>query len=233
MQTPTDTPSMKESSNDEPLFGAVNHFADEQALISDYQGRLHRANIPPRYKDYLLKDLVEAWQDEAMQEKTDAAAEASLFAIDGFVTLNGGPRHALLFSGDFGTGKTTLACATLKSYMWLHRVDGRFTKFYQFIRNVQSGYGDGTATAVLHAVKTSPVLVIDDIGELERRVSQSENRKELLFEVLDYRNDYLLPTIMTTNLDEKGLIDQFSERTFNRIIEMARLISLEGRNFRL
>ena len=149
------------------------------------------------------------------------------------ITANGkSKRHALLLSGGFGTGKTTLACALLKRYLWQHQVDGRFIKFYQFIRNVQSGYSDGTASAVLAAVQKASVLVLDDVGELERVITQSENRRELLFEVLDYRNDYLLPTILTTNLDERGLIDQFSERTFQRIMEMCRLVRLEGRNFR-
>lgn len=142
-------------------------------------------------------------------------------------------RHALLLSGGLGTGKTTLACALLKRYLWKQQLEGKFAKFYDFIREVQSGYADGTGTDRLQAVQRVPVLVLDDVGDLDRSVRVSENRKELLFEVLDYRNDYLLPTILTTNLDERGLVEQFSERTFTRIMEMCRMVRLEGRNFRL
>lgn len=203
-------------------------------LLANFRNRVSRAGMPPRFKYYILGQNSEEGLRAAWRDYKDKETALSI-ACELFDPPSSAPsvRNALLLIGGFGTGKTTLACALLKHYMWKYQEEGLFLKFYQFIRLVQSGYSTGLADEALKTAQRAPILVLDDIGELERRVSQSEDRKQLLFEVLDHRNDHFLPTILTTNLDVKGLIEQFTERTFQRIMEMCQMVHLEGKNFRL
>lgn len=61
---------------------------------------------------------------------------------------------------------------------------------------------------------------------------QSDDRRRLVYEVLDARNDQLKPTIITTNLTDGELAEQFGERTFQRIMEMCAMVEMQGVNLR-
>ena len=148
-------------------------------------------------------------------------------------------RHSIFLSGSFGSGKTTLGVAALKALCWARVETGRgdaaptFEKFYTFTRCVQAGYSDGTASATLQGIQRAPLLMLDDVGDLERSRTETDDKRALLYEVLDYRSDHFLPTILTTNLSADGLSEAFGARTFERILEMSALIELGGENLRL
>jgi DNA replication protein DnaC len=84
---------------------------------------------------------------------------------------------------------------------------------------------------VLKRYQTTPILLLDDIGDLTIN-TQTDDRRRLLYEVLDKRNDEMLPTILTSNLSPKRFKEQFGERTLERVVEMAALYRMEGRNYR-
>lgn len=137
--------------------------------------------------------------------------------------------------GDHGTGKTWLATATFKHLLW-HSTgkSAIWTKFYDFIREVQSTYSPAAQTTVkrvLGRYQHTPILLLDDVGDLTVE-EQTEDRRRLLYEVLDKRNDEMLPTLLTSNLSPKKFQEQFGERTLERVIEMAAMYRMEGRNFR-
>lgn len=142
---------------------------------------------------------------------------------------------SLLLMGDHGTGKTFLATATFKHLLW--HASGKsaiWSKFYDFIREVQSTYSAAATTTVqkvLGKYQNTPILLLDDVGDLTIE-EQTEDRRRLLYEVLDKRNDKMLPTILTSNLSPARFEDQFGERTLERVIEMAAMYRMEGRNYR-
>jgi len=142
---------------------------------------------------------------------------------------------SLLLMGDHGTGKTFLATATFKHLLW--HTTGKsaiWSKFYEFIREVQSTYSAAATTTVrkvLGKYQNTPILLLDDVGDLTIE-EQTEDRRRLLYEVLDKRNDKMLPTILTSNLSPTRFEDQFGERTLERVIEMAAMYRMEGRNYR-
>lgn len=143
-----------------------------------------------------------------------------------------------MLAGEFGTGKTTLATAALKELVWQalrvgrKGVEARWLKFYDFVREIQSGYSTGTADEGMQAVQHVPLLMLDDVGDLERG-TETDNKRDLLYQVIDHRNDHLRTTILTSNLSEADFAEQFGERTFQRILEMSVMIRMKGANLRL
>lgn len=207
-----------------------------------YYNRLAVAGIPDRFRDYTLPKLKEtdafrpprtSQPGKATSARSRGMEAAEAFARDRSLVQRGQPRFCLFFSGAFGTGKTTLATATLKEMMWVHDEPGRWLKFYAFCRFVQAGYSSGEADERISQIQRCNLLLLDDVGDLARDRAETDDKRQILYEVLDYRNDYMLPTILTTNLDEAALVEQFGERTFQRVLEMSAMIVLSGDNLRL
>lgn len=152
-------------------------------------------------------------------------------------------RYAIFLFGSFGVGKTWLATALLKELLYTMVVGGNdaafknppiWIKFYQMIRQVQACYNPASETttqAVIGRLQSALILLIDDIGDLEAQ-GDTEDRRRILYEVIDYRNDYMLPTIMTSNLDAELMRDHYGARSMERMIELCAFIEMEGENLR-
>lgn len=208
-----------------------------------YRYKLDSCGIPPRFMPARLAEISPA------EGKRSALDLARLFAEAG--EAEGFP--CLMFAGDYGTGKTWLGTAVFKELVW-KAVTGNFapslagetdvfrighpadrfvwTKWYDVVREVQDTYGSGDLRVleVMRRYQMARILMLDDIGGFER--ANTEDRRQILYEIIDYRNDRLMPTILTTNLDKSGMIDQFGERTYNRLIEMCKMVGVAGVNYR-
>ena len=192
---------------------------------------MNRAGISPRHTQAHMASCSSLAN---MKGKKIALNYAERFAKSARVLQRGRDRFTLLFCGGLGTGKTWLATAVFKDILWRGK-SGMWRKFYKFVREVQSCYNAGaksTADEVITRYQTTPLLLLDDVGDMEIQ-TETEDRRRLLYEVLDSRSDYLLPTIITTNLSPDELEKQFGERTFQRILEMSALVEMSGDNFRL
>lgn len=208
---------------------------EQQARTRKYREVLREAGVPPLYATASLSENCQRYADDA--DKENALVRATELAQHGFVMQRNRDRFCLLLSGDFGTGKTWLATATFKERLWRliasgKKPEGLWRPFYSFIREVQETYEGGSTGAVLKHYQSVPVLLLDDVGDLER-AEETHNRKQLLYEILDHRNMWLLPTIMTTNLSGDNLGEQFGGRIMQRIVEMSALVTMNGANLRI
>lgn len=204
----------------------------EQAEARAWTAVMERAGIPPRPRPAHLLHNCQDWSRDPGRQK--AYSMALQFGSTGRVMDRGLDRFALFLTGEFGRGKTWLATAAFKSILAKTRA-GTWRKFYSLIREVQSCYTPGSGRSsdtVIERYQSTPVLMLDDVGDMERRKSETEDRTRILYEVLDYRNDYLLPTIITTNLMPDDMTIQFGERTFQRVLEMAAFAEMTGENLR-
>lgn len=203
-----------------------------------------RACVPPRQRPARLSLAVERYR--ADEGKTAAASAAEAFARDGFVMERGAERHAMLLTGSFGVGKTWLGTAIWKELAWrqiapggsLQRDVERFVwaVFDDFVRDVQGSYhaaSDRTAEATLARYRTANVLLLDDVGDLDAPGAESDDRRRLLYAVLNHRSNWMLPTILTTNLSPSALVEAFGGRSVERVIEMCALVGMGGENLRL
>lgn len=200
----------------------------EERRRRQWQNLMDGAGIPPRHQEaHLKRNCGALWNYE---EKRTALSLAQELVENGHILQRDRKRYCLLIKGDFGTGKTWLATATFKEMLWRER-SGLWTKYWAFIGDIQDTYGTDRSTMnTRRKYQHTPVLMLDDIGDLQN--DETQDRRYNLFKVLDHRNDHLLPTIMTTNLGKARLIEQFGERTWERIKQMAALSSMEGDNLR-
>lgn len=122
------------------------------------------------------------------------------------------------FMGPCGTGKGHLSAAIIKAVIQLHGATALFVKLHDLVREIKQSWGqdsEKTEDEILKVVRGVDLLVLDDIG------MQFETKTErlILYSVLDYRYEYLKPTILTTNLNLLQLEKVIGERIVDRLHE--------------
>ncbi len=178
------------------------------------------------------------------EENQGAARTAKRYA-DSFAELlpkRGQPepgRNGLFIAGPKGTGKTHLAAAIANQLIHqgtpvicmtmidlLERIKRTFAR---------EGADEG---AVLTLNKTVPLLVIDDMG----KEPPTEWAVSTVYNIINGRYEAYLPTIVTTNYDDKTLVARMTpqatrdsvtaEATIDRLMEMCRGVVMSGQSWR-
>jgi len=135
-------------------------------------------------------------------------------AVEG--NLDGG--RGLWFTGDVGTGKTTLAMLVSRAALDA----GRSVAIYSLprllaeIRKTFDEDADRSYLGLLERLTSVDLLHIDDVGA-ERT---SEWVLEQLYAIVNARYEDERAMVITTNLDHAELRDQIGERTVSRLIEI-------------
>jgi len=217
---------------------SANEDAEMVKRRKTYTNILNLSNIPPRYRPAELGSNCKRY--ESMDGKAIALELALELAATGFIAEERSNKHALFLCGFFGVGKTWLATAILKWYVWYHLDEfsknnlPAWTKFHAMIREVQACYSPAATQDTLSVIRKyqkAPFLVIDDVGDMEAG-GETEDRRRILYEVIDYRNDYQLPTTLTSNLDPDQMTGHFGARSMQRIIELCSFEQMGGENLR-
>jgi DNA replication protein DnaC len=135
-------------------------------------------------------------------------------AVDG--NLDAG--RGLWFTGDVGTGKTTLAMLVSRAALDA----GRSVAIYSLPRllaEIRKTFDEGAARShlgLLERLAAVDLLHIDDVGA-ERT---SEWVLEQLYSIVNARYEDERAMVITTNLDHAELREQIGERTVSRLIEI-------------
>ena len=150
--------------------------------------------------------------------------------------------RGLYLHGSYGIGKTYLMAAMAnqlatsgKRATLLH-----FPTFANELRNA-IGRKDNNLQEKLQAIKTEPVLVLDDLGA---ESLSAWIRDDILGVILEYRMQNDLPTFFTSNFSMADLEEHLAEtkdgiepvkaeRLMQRIQYLAKEVTMAGRNRRL
>ena len=130
----------------------------------------------------------------------------------------------LIMLGAYGTGKTHLGVAALRSFN-----GGWLVKQASLLRALRDTYNDKAAFDPIDRAQTARLLILDDAG------LSAGGRDELpmLHEILDYRHGERLPTIITSNLPFEKLSSVVGERMADRLRESAfRVLTFTGTSHR-
>lgn len=166
---------------------------------------LRNSNITKRFSGCDFDNYVVSFGIE--QEKVLNSCRA--FADDFEKNYESG--SCLLLCGRPGTGKNHLATAICKQVIKSGRSVLRI-KASQFLEEFWGKTFDERGKWIAEIAKVDLVF-IDEIG----RSSETKNAQDAFFRLIDARYEAVLPTIIATNLNRKGLVEVLGEATFDRL----------------
>lgn len=138
-------------------------------------------------------------------------------------------RSCLLLQGVAGTGKTTLLWAiySLFSLMNTAMLYTSSQKLFDYYTLMMSG-----TSVIYNEYKTERRLFIDDLGAEPARCLYFGVEYLPIQEVLSYRYERQLPTIITTNLSDTMIRERYGERISDRFAEMCTILRFSGKSYR-
>ncbi len=202
---------------------------------------LENAGIPSRYQS---KGFADYTIHHPLQDKARAAAR-------GFVNQFPLVERGLLLVGPCGVGKTHLSVAILQQLIRDKLISGRFVDEAELLRRLQYSYGPDspeTQREVMVPLMEVDLLVWDDLGTGR----PTEWVAETIRTILNHRYTHNNPTVLTSNwllerkaprsggsrslvdrdLEEKTLQERIGKRLYSRILEMCRVVRLDGPDYR-
>lgn len=196
--------------------GVIQKRLEEAERLSD------EANLGERFKGRTFASF------EARRDK-EAFDACSKYAND--PRLMERKHNGLLLYGNYGSGKTHLAAAV--SNALIHKgTPVLFGTFITHLENIRQEFDNAGQRAYLSKMKVTPVLVIDDLGKEKK----SEWTRQVLFDVINYRYEHLLPTIITTNLASNENFDALANHVegavWSRLCEMCNFVETKGTDYR-
>ncbi len=196
-------------------------------------------SVPPKMRPFTFESYYMALKrnyGDGDDSKMEALTTCKEFAAHFRVEWMGLPRYNLLMVGNVGTGKTGLTIPVLKSAVEAgSRV--AYIDFTVFMSECHAADLNDKEASIQNVSKLD-MLVIDDLGTAERLnggklKTESPDAIRVATQIINYRIQYLLPTIITTNLDLNGLTEQFGQRLASRIVEASAVVWVGGRDMRL
>ena len=183
----------------------------EQERISINSAKIERRVRAGISKRNLLKgfDYITAETPEQIRAKAKCEAFADAL-ISGKRDMN------LILSGGVGAGKTLLASAIIDKAC--SRLDCRIIEFMTMVKKIRDTYSNNqgkTERELIKQYSSYDLLVIDEIGVQKN----SEDEKILIFEILDARYKEMLPTVLISNMDMKGIESAVGSRIIDRLRE--------------
>jgi len=139
--------------------------------------------------------------------------------------------RGLLILGQPGTGKSHLAAAIGNAMI----AEGRWPVTYLdapgLMLRVKSRIGKDNPdpVTVLNVARRAKFLILDDLGVGK----QSEWTQETLYELINHRREFILPTIVTTEFPLTELTRRVSERCVSRLQEICEVVEMLGEDRRL
>jgi DNA replication protein DnaC len=200
------------------------------AWICDCQrhtGKMRQqAGIAPELRDYSFEGFRIEYYDGQHRERALAALQGARHFVQG--CAQGMPSQGIMFIGDVGAGKTFLAAAIANDLL-KREIRAQFLVVPDFLDDLRTALlhngGDSHEpddVALLRSVRRVAVLILDDLGAH----NYTEWTCNKLYSLLNYRLNYQLPVIITTNLKMSELDEYLGERTTSRIVQMCRIYRL-------
>lgn len=197
--------------NKEEHTAALAHEAEVQARREQdrMEERLSRSGIPLRFrsKDFASFIADTEAKDRALTVATEFAQNFDQHKRNGTVVV---------FSGLPGTGKSHLAIAIAQAVMAKHTA--LYTSAIDAVRMIRETWrrdSDKTETEVLDRLSSVGLLVLDEVGVQYGTEAEQIN----LFDIIDKRYRDMMPTILLTNQNKKGMKEFLGDRSFDRLRE--------------
>ena len=192
--------------------------------------------------DRFLRRTFETFEETKENQKAYTMAKKYADSFENLMPKRGMPepgRNGLFIAGPAGTGKTHIAAAIANQLIHQGRPVICMTMIDLLARIRKTFNRDGVdESTVLNIYKTVPLLIIDDIG----KEPPTEWAISTIYNIINGRYEAYLPTIVTTNYDDKALVERMTpktsgdsvtaEATIDRLMEMCIGIVMTGPSWR-
>lgn len=215
-----------------------------QALVQRaYENTLRSSGLAEKYRDmtfdtfFALPDPVRAGKTMAymlvMQMAINPGQPVALAQVYAMANkkmdVPNKARHSVVVTGDFGTGKTGLGAALMNDLALSGRAVPLYMRVDDMLDEIKAGFDDRNEGAevpgkVRDMVKRSEVLILDEFTI--RRPSDFDI--QTMEKIIRYRHGHNLPTLITTNADQRGLEKAWGRRTVDVLLEMAHFVTMGG-----
>jgi len=188
--------------------------------------------VPGRYESYTPRTLQAMCSPQEFKVKKPAVLLMADWA-DGKLS-----RPGVLITGTPGTGKTVLALWAFNRRAERTEESRLLVRYGAFINAVQATYdnerGGPTKSQLMRAGQIADLLLVDDFGENALALGQaaSNDKQNIVREIVDYRNMHDLPTVIISNLTTARLQAQFGEDIISRLQEHCVLVEMNGVDLR-
>ncbi|MBB6448209.1 primosomal protein DnaI [Geomicrobium halophilum] len=190
---------------------------------------------------YVSAEFKKASFENVETDETDGRAIAAHQAFEFAREANPGEDgQGLYLHGMFGVGKTYMMAAIANKLADRH-IQSLLVYAPEFFREMRQAIGEGTVNEKIDAVKTAPILMLDDLGA---ETMSNWIRDDVLGAILQYRMTEKLPTVYTSNWDYEELEEHLAysnkggeermkaKRIMERIRPFTSELYLAGRNRR-
>ena len=171
---------------------------------------------------------------QAMQAMSSLRGKLSTYTFDSFRKVKGAklayeaarefaikPQGWLVIHGRNGNGKTHLAAA-IANHLYEQGTVVLFLNVPDLLDYLRMAFNprrewDETNLSFeerFEAIKGAPILILDDFGA----ESETQWANEKIYQILNYRTDMALPTVVTTNLKLTDIESRLRSRLGNRLL---------------
>lgn len=196
---------------------------------NDLDTMLDAAGIPTRYRRHRISD----WDGDNQW----AVVFARSFAQNGYAVGRREKRNSIFIYSDYGYGKTSLLSAAMIGWMQVSGIVGLFVKGSQILGEAQATYSKESKLSLHEVVmrySKVPLLFIDEFGNAFQEKELSEDKISIFTNIIAYRYDWELPTLMTSNLSLEALSEQLkTPQLTDRILQTYAVCRMTGENHRL
>ena len=183
--------------------------------------------VPKKFCNKTIKDFDTFGKKSLKDVKT--FVQEYINALDENVEENNG----ICFIGSNGVGKSFLSCIILKE-MYRHRYSCRRVTFSSYISAYTEGWGaskserDVVEQDLLDKYKGVEFLVLEEIGkEIDSKIA-----KPILEDLLRYREEHGLVTIICTNLAPEAIREIYGASICSLINGNMTIISIDSNDMR-
>lgn len=136
--------------------------------------------------------------------------------------------ESIFFMGGTGLGKTFLSSAIAKRVIE-KGYNVAYDSISNFLRKIEDEHFGRSEGRTMDILLSADLLILDDLGS-EFRSSFNDSA---IYDIINSRINYGLPTIISTNLSIKELNSHYNERIVSRLLGMFLRVELRGKDIRL
>ena len=178
--------------------------------------RYKKSGVPERY----YNESLNTYQVTNEMQKTAAQAIGEFLR-----EIKCGAFRTLVLIGTAGTGKTHLACGTVREY------GGKYATapdIVEEIRRAKSFSADQTEKQIIDNYSHVKLLVVDEIG---RGISATDE-KYMLYQIINARYNTRKPTVLISNYTKADFLKYIGVAAADRLVESGDIVEMNGESFR-